>query len=216
MQPGQTPFYITGGTLGLDAQCYVERRADRELFEGLQRGEFCYVLTARQMGKSSLMARTAKRLSTAGWTVVTLDLTSLGLNLTSEQWYHGLLEQVSLQTGAEDELADFWARHAQSGPLQRWLGALQEVVRLVPARAAAGSAGAGPTDGAPRVVIFVDEIDVVRSLPFHTDEFFAAIRECYNRRVTEPEFGRLTFCLLGVTTPMELIRDAHIDRKSVV
>jgi hypothetical protein len=205
MQPGPTPFYITGGTLGLDAQCYVERRADRELFEGLQRGEFCYVLTARQMGKSSLMARTAKRLRTAGWTVVTLDLTSLGLNLTSEQWYHGLLEQVSLQTGAEDELADFWARHAQSGPLQRWLGALQEVVRLVPARAAAG-----PTDGAPRVVIFVDEIDVVRSLPFPTDEFFAAIRECYNRRVTEPEFGRLTFCLLGVATPMELIRDAHI------
>ena len=28
-----------------------------------------------------------------------------------------------------------------------------------------------------RLVIFVDEIDVVRSLPFSTDEFFAAIRE---------------------------------------
>jgi hypothetical protein len=30
---------------------------------------------------------------------------------------------------------------------------------------------------AGRLVILVDEIDVVRSLPFSTDEFFAAIRE---------------------------------------
>ena len=43
------------------------------------------------------------------------------------------------------------------------------------------------------VVIFVDEIDAVRSLPFFTDEFFAAIRECYNRRSEEPELSRLTF-----------------------
>ena len=33
----------------------------------------------------------------------------------------------------------------------------------------------------PRVVIFIDEIDAVRSLPFSTDEFFAGIREFYNR-----------------------------------
>ena len=58
-----------------------------------------------------------------------------------------------------------------------------------------------------RVVIFVDEIDAVRSLPFSTDEFFAAIRECYNRRHEDPELERLTFCLLGVATPSDLIRE---------
>src|SRR5262249_28107127 len=47
------------------------------------------------------------------------------------------------------------------------------------------------------------------SLPFRTDEFFAAIRECYNRRVDDPEFARLTFCLLGVATPSDLIQDAR-------
>src|SRR5207244_11760971 len=57
------------------------------------------------------------------------------------------------------------------------------------------------------LVIFVDEIDAVRSLPFSTDEFFAAIRECYNRRTEDPELHRLTFCLLGVATPSDLIRD---------
>src|SRR5204862_3659153 len=57
------------------------------------------------------------------------------------------------------------------------------------------------------VVIFVDEIDAVRSLPFSTDEFFAAIRELYNRRTEDAELARLTFCLLGVATPSDLIRD---------
>ena len=51
-------FYVTGGTLRHDAPSYVERRADRDLSEGLLQGEFCYVLTSRQMGKSSLMVRT--------------------------------------------------------------------------------------------------------------------------------------------------------------
>ncbi|MDO8630990.1 MAG: FHA domain-containing protein, partial [Phycisphaerales bacterium] len=59
------------------------------------------------------------------------------------------------------------------------------------------------------MVVFIDEIDTVRSLPFSTDEFFAAIRECYNRRTEDPVFGRLTFCLLGVATPADLIRDSR-------
>jgi WD40 repeat protein len=58
-------------------------------------------------------------------------------------------------------------------------------------------------------VIFIDEIDAVRGLPFSTDEFFAAIRECYNRRTQDPLFERLTFCLLGVATPSDLIRDTR-------
>ena len=66
------------------------------------------------------------------------------------------------------------------------------------------------THHASRLVIFIDEIDAVRSLPFSTDEFFAAIRECYNRRTEDPEFERLTFCLLGVATPSDLIRDTRM------
>ena len=44
-----------------------------------------------------------------------------------------------------------------------------------------------------RVVIFIDEIDAVRSLPFSTDEFFAGIREFYNHRTEDPEFERLSW-----------------------
>jgi hypothetical protein len=62
---------------------------------------------------------------------------------------------------------------------------------------------------AGRIVMFVDEIDAVRSLPFSTDEFFAAIRELYNRHTEEAEVERLTFCLLGVASPSDLIRDTR-------
>jgi hypothetical protein len=67
-----------------------------------------------------------------------------------------------------------------------------------------------PSNGAARLVIFIDEIDVVRSLPFSTDEFFAAIRECYTRRAQDPAFHKLTFCLLGVATPSDLIQDVRM------
>src|SRR5437867_3151507 len=218
-------FYVTGGTLRHDALCYLERRADRDLYDGLKRGEFCYVLTARQMGKSSLMVRTAARLREEGVAVVMLDLTAIGQNLSAEQWYDGLLRSLSPQVGLEEELEVFWLANGRLSPLQRWMAALQQVVlpkfSVVSGRLSIAERESNPgqrdriptTDHGPRttdrLVIFVDEIDMVRSLPFSTDEFFAAIRECYNRRSSSPEFNRLTFCLLGVATPSDLVRDTR-------
>ena len=79
--------------------------------------------------------------------------------------------------------------------MQRFMGALREVV--LPAIKG-------------NLSIFIDEIDAVRSLHFSGDEFFARIRECYNRRVVDPEFKRLTFCLIGVAQPSDLITDVQI------
>src|SRR2546425_1032144 len=72
----ETSFYVTGGTLRSDAPSYVERQADKELMAGLVKGEFCYVLTSRQMGKSSLMVRTASKLREQAIAAVVLDLTA--------------------------------------------------------------------------------------------------------------------------------------------
>jgi hypothetical protein len=83
--------------------------------------------------------------------------------------------------------------------------ALREAVLAVPPQ----PTGSGTGADSPAVVVFVDEIDAVRSLPFSTDEFFAAIRECYNRRAEDPVLNRLAFCLLGVATPSDLIRDTR-------
>src|ERR1051326_4516229 len=120
-------FFVAGGTLGADVPSYVERRADTELYDALQHGEFCYILTSRQMGKSSLMARTAARLREEGMAVAVLDLAAIGQNLTVEQWYDGLLTQLGRHLGLEDEVERYWLDHERESPLQRWMGALREV-----------------------------------------------------------------------------------------
>lgn len=194
MSAPETSFYVTGGTLRHDAPSYVERQADRDVFEGLLAGEFCYVLTPRQMGKSSLMVRTASKLREQSVNVIALDLTAIGQNLTAEQWYDGLVVRIGRQLKLDEEMERFWRVHERLGPCQRLFAAIRDVVlRQRP----------GP------LAIFVDEIDSVRSLPFSIDEFFAAMRECYNRRAEDSELNRLTFCLLGVATPSDLIRDTR-------
>jgi WD40 repeat protein len=107
-----------------------------------------------------------------------------------------MLASLGEQLGLEDELEDYWAEHDDLGPLQRFMSAV-------------GQAALPKVSG--KLVIFVDEIDAVRSLPFAADEFFAAIRECYNRRTREPEYERFTFCLSGVATPADLISDTRMS-----
>ena len=194
--PAAGSFYVTGGTLPFDAASYVPRQADHDLLAGLGAGEFCYVLNTRQMGKSSLMIRTAHQLRAAGDTVAVLDLTAVGQNLTPEQWYDGLLMSLAEQLHLENALEDFWEDNAGLGPLQRFITAIGKV--------------ALPTIP-QRLVLFVDEIDAVRSLPFPADEFFAAVRECYNRRRLDPVYEKLAFCLLGVATPADLIQDTRLS-----
>lgn len=187
-------FFVAGGTLKPDVPSYVRRQADDNLYESLKQGHLCYVLTSRQMGKSSLMVRTAGRLREEGVVVASIDLTSIGQNLTCEQWYEGLLYHTGQQLELEDEIEDFLQARPRLGPLQKWMVTITDLILRV---------------RKSPIVIFIDEIDSVRSLSFSTDEFFAGIRELYNRRSVNPELCRLTFCLLGVATPPDLIKDTR-------
>lgn len=188
-------FYKSGGTLAGDAPSYVTRRADADLLEALVEGDFCYVLTSRQMGKSSLVSRCRLALRDRAIHQAVLDLQRFGTNLTVEQWVNGLLNALAEDLDLEDEIDDFLDEHPSLSPHQTWMTCLRQVVL---------EEMSGP------LVIFVDEIDIVRALPFATDEFFAGIRELYNRRASDPELKRLTFCLLGVASPADLIHDKRI------
>ena len=187
--------FCAGGTLRHDAPSYVEREADRLLqFHILQR-TLTYVFTSRQMGKSSLMARTSSTIRDKGIRVATLDLTAIGQNLNAEQWYDGLVSRLGWQLKMEDEVEDFWLDHGRLSSVQRFFLTLRKIIL--------------PHKPTP-LVIFIDEIDAVKSLPFSTDEFFAAIRETVNRRMEDPEFEKLSFCILGVAAPRSLMRDSRL------
>jgi len=183
-------FFIAGGTLRARAPSYVTRLADQELFEHTLAGEFCYVLTPRQMGKSSLMIRTARSLAEAGCTVAILDLTGIGSG-SADQWYLGLLEQIARDLRLNIDVPKWWQARASLAIPQRFSEFLRDVVLQ---------------EIATPVVIFIDEIDSTLNLDFR-DDFFAAIRAIYNARATESAYKRLTFALLGVATPTDLIHD---------
>lgn len=189
-----TGFYVTGGTVPRDSVSYVVRDADERLFARLCEGEFCYVLTSRQMGKSSLMVRTIARLRDRKIATAAVDLSSIGTNVTIDQWYRGILTRLSRQLGLEDECDDAWREYPDLPAMQRWFTVVEKILL---ARIE------GP------IVLFFDELDAVQSLPFPTDELFAGIRACYNRRSQEPIYRRLTFCLLGVARPSELMHDSR-------
>ena len=184
-------FFVAGGTLRPDSPSYVERLADEELFTLARSGEFCYVLTARQMGKSSLMIRTARRLKNQGVHSVIIDLTKMGTDVSVEQWYLGLLTQFKRNLRLSVDLEKWWQEHTSLGYVQRFADFMHDVLLR-------------EIDG--QVAIFMDEIDTTLNLAF-SDDFFAAIRFVYNARATDPAYRRLTFVLLGVATPADLIKD---------
>ncbi len=187
--------YQVGGSLPNSAHTYVERRADTTLFNSLIAGEFCYVLNARQMGKSSLRVQVMQRLLQAGVACAAVDITKIGSqNINSEQWYASLIGALvqGFELGDRFQLRAWWRERQYLAPVQR-LGEFIETVllELLPMP----------------LVVFIDEIDSLLSLPFATDDFFTWMRACYNQRVDNSAFNRLTFALLGVTTPANLIQD---------
>src|SRR5438045_1733708 len=164
---------------------------DPELFEALSRGEYCLVLTPREIGKLARV-RAAARLREDGAAVVVLNLASFVEPRTTEQWYEALLLELGHQLGLQPEMEQFWREHDRLSALQRWMAALREVA-MEKAGVGSWELGVGkdqpesiPNSQLPtpnsRLVIFLDETEAVRALPFSVDEFFAAIRECYNRR----------------------------------
>lgn len=205
-------FYKVGGSLAFNSPSYVKRPTDDELFDSLYAGELCYILNARQMGKSSLKVRTMDRLRQYGYLCTAIDISEIGtVEIFLEEWYasivytllsdFNLLDRFDLdkwwkvQTRQQADLG-FAKRGASAliGPAKRLSSFLGELLRLLPSK---------------KIVIFFDEIDSILNLKLDVQDFFSVIRSCYEKRADNLEFNRLIFCFIGVASPSDFIKDQN-------
>ncbi len=124
--------YQIGGSLPLDAPSYIPRQADQDFYDGLKKGEFCYVLNARQMGKSSLRVRTIQRLQAEGIACATIDITEIGsTDATLEQWYAGLIDIIAQTLHITDfNLDTWWENHHHLSPVHHFAQAYQQDLEI--------------------------------------------------------------------------------------
>ena len=187
--------YQVGGYLPVNAPTYVKRRADEELYEELQGGKFCYLLSPSQTGKSSLLVQTAKRLQAEGTLIAGINLKSISTpNITPQKWYGAIMYRIANSFNLTNRFDAFkwWNDRELLSPVQR-LELFIEKVLLKSIR--------------QNIVIFIDDIDSTKNLNFSAKDFFAFIQNCHSKRANRPEYTRITFALIGVAVPSELIED---------
>ena len=186
-----TDFFQVGGTLDEDAPSYIERPADHELLEAIEKQEYCLVLAPRQTGKSSLMVRTCKLLSKNGTKAGIIDMQSLGNAQDPDRWFNDVIHQLQRSLSLKIDCTEWLKTYEHLGPTQRFRTFIEDVIL---------------TETGGQLVVFIDEIDSILKLPF-SDDFFTTLRSLYNARATDAKLKNLIFVLLGVVTATELIQD---------
>ncbi len=188
-------YYKVGGSLEYQHPTYIVRQADQELYQGLQNGDFCYVLNSRQMGKSSLRVQMMKRLQQEGVKCASIDMMRIGSDVTPSEWYGGVISELIRGFGLTKKInfSAWWRERDLLSPIQRLSDFIEDVLLV---------------EFNQKIVIFIDEIDSILKFTFRND-FFSLIRTCYNKRAEQPAYKRLTFAFLGVATPSDLIADRN-------
>jgi hypothetical protein len=181
-----------GGTLDPKKHLYISRKHEEDdLCRFLNEREYCNVIASRQVGKSSLVTFIMERLELAGNRVAYCDISGeIGGPPNGEDWYQGLLRMLTLEFGLDIDINEWWKEQSGATANQKLMHFFEDVLLK---------------EIESPVVIIMDEIDFSLNLPY-TDDFFVAIRTMYNTRSRHPLFERLTFCLVGVATPTELIK----------
>jgi tetratricopeptide (TPR) repeat protein len=186
--------YSLSATLPLEAPTYVERQADKDLWEALSKREYCSVINARQMGKSSLSVKTMKHLQKQGEACAFIDLNNFGTKaLTEVQWYRGFIEQIVEDLELQDKFNfNQWWGNPDLSYIQRLSNFFEHyLLKFI----------------TEKITIFIDETDSIVDLQFSLDDFFDLLRSLYDKRAINPEYKRLSFVLIGGASPSTLIRD---------
>ncbi len=191
-------FFSVGTPLHAVRAGYIRRRADDLLFEAAVAGRFAHVIAPGRSGKSSLIAATAARLENNDIRVAILDLSQIGVRdgtPDAGRWYYNVAYRLLRQLRVRFDLQTWWQDKSMLSNRQRLVEFYSEVLL---------------DNVDEQITIFIDEMQIVGELPF-ADQLLASVRSAHNARVTDPDFNRLTFILLGECDPLVLIDEAEMS-----
>lgn len=190
-------YYQVGGVLAVGSPCYVRREADSQLLQGLRAGEFCYVLSPPQMGKSSLLIRTMEALVSEGFCCALIDAAVIASQSPdADEWYRVFTNHLMGELHLEVNLEQWWRggeSFTEGYPLglsstQKFGAFLREVLLpKIPGN----------------VIIFIDSIETIIELKFPLPDFFSVL-DSYASQQGEDNPKRINFAIFGVVHPQEL------------
>ena len=193
IQKNQEHSYQIGNCLTETHPTYVKRAADEELFNALKAGEYCYVLSSPQTGKSSLKVRTIQLLRAENIICITLDMTIVNNKiLTLEEWYDQVILTLEKSFIFPRYFPELWWEEMADMPGDEKLFLFIEEVLL-----------ANTQD--EKIVIFIDEVNDYSVFNPGASSLGVLISYCFQVRANNPQFKRLTFALLGITIPDNLV-----------
>jgi len=160
-----------GGAVPLDSEYYITRAVDPELSAAISKRDSIILLKgARQMGKTSLLARGLQHARQQGLKAVSTDLQKFNAShfRAVDSLYQALAESIADQLELEVLPAETW--DARRGPNANFERFLRRYVL-------------GKT--ATPLIWGLDEVDRLFATPFGT-EFFALLRSWHNERALDP------------------------------
>ena len=191
-------FFSVGVPLHAVRAGYIRRRADEQLYNAVISGRYAHVVAPDRSGKTSLIAATAARLESNGHKVAILDLEQIGGRdggTDSGRWYYSVAYRLLRQLRIRYDLQSWWQDKSILSNRQRLFEFYSEVLLQHVAES---------------IVVFVDEIQCIENLSY-ADDLLTSIRAAHNARMTDPDFSRLCFVLLGECDPVSLMQEAELS-----
>jgi hypothetical protein len=201
LQATEPPKAVTvveppGGAVPLDSQFYLVRPTDEQFLDAIRRQDsIVLVKGARQMGKTSLLARGLQQARSSGTRVIATDFQKLNATHleTIESLFMTLGELIADQLDLDVYPEDVWKpRRAPSINFERYIR--REVLEKL---------------GTP-LVWALDEVDRLFTCPY-ASEVFGLFRTWHNERAVDPSapWGRLTLAIVYATEAHLFITDQN-------
>lgn len=190
---------VPGGTVPLESPYYIVQAADLDFAAAIENADESIVCVkgARQMGKTSLLARGMQQARQAGRTVVSIDLERLNQSSLAEidSLYKGLGEMIAIQLNLDVFPDDTWK--ATRAPNINFENYIRRVVL-------------SKIEG--HLILAMDELDRLFSFPYAND-VFGMFRGWHEERRGNPDspWKKLTMAFVYATEPHLFITNQNMS-----